>query len=134
MSTSLNQIKRARVVQLYCPEHEATVNNFIITPSMEYDDVLAHVKAAFRRFDLDDIRLCDINGGPLYDNDDCPSCFSDIAHGERLLVAVGDERIRPEPELKVVLFQEDDSLPKTLRVCIPSLLRCSWCIYLVEDR
>jgi hypothetical protein len=129
MSTSVDQIKRTHVVQLYCPEHEATVNNFMITPSMEYDEVLAHVKAAFRRYDLDDIRLCDINGEPLYDNDDCPSCFSDVAHGERLLVAVGDERIRPEPELEVVLFLEDDSLPKPLQVCMPSLLRSSWAIY-----
>jgi hypothetical protein len=104
MSTSSNQPQRARVVQLYCPEHEATVDNFIITPSMEYADVLTYVKAAFRAYNLEDIRLCDVDGEPFYDNDDCPSCFKDVLDGERLLVAVVDERIRPEPELQVELF------------------------------
>jgi hypothetical protein len=103
MSTSSSSPLRARVVQLYCPEHETTVDNFIITPSMEYADVLTHVKAAFRAYNLEDIRLCDVNGEPLYDNDDCSSCFKDVLDGERLLVAVVDERIRPEPELQVEL-------------------------------
>jgi hypothetical protein len=123
MSTSSSSPLRARVVQLYCPEHETTVDNFIITPSMEYADVLTHVKAAFRAYNLEDIRLCDVNGEPLYDNDDCSSCFKDVLDGERLLVAVVDERIRPEPELQVELFLEDDSLAKPLRVSIHTSLK-----------
>ncbi|KAF1912685.1 hypothetical protein BDU57DRAFT_598114 [Ampelomyces quisqualis] len=114
MSTT-STTKRARVVQLYCPEYDVTTSNFMITPSMEYNDVLVHVRASFRGHNLDDIRLCDINGEPLYDNDDSPSCFSAVVSGERILIAVGDERIRPEPELKVEMFLEDDSLPKPLR-------------------
>jgi hypothetical protein len=129
MSTSFNPPPRARVVQLYCPEHEATFDNFIITPSMEYADVLTHVKAAFRAYNLEDIRLCDVNGEPLYDNDDCPSCFKDVLDGERLLVAVGDERIRPGPELQVELFLEDDSLTKPLRVSMHAALKLYRLLY-----
>jgi hypothetical protein len=112
MSTSSTQPLRARVVQLYCPEHDATVNNFIIAPSIKHADVLIHVENAFRTYNLEDIRLRDINGEPLYDNDNSPTCFEEVVHGERLLVIVGDERIRSEPELEVKLFLKDDRLAK----------------------
>jgi hypothetical protein len=116
MAPSSSTTKRAHVLQLYLPEHDITFNNFMVTPSMEYDDVFTHVKASFRKHNLKDIRLCDINGEPIYDYDDSPSCFSVVAHGERILIAVDDERIRPKPELQVQMFLEDDSLHQALRV------------------
>ena len=118
MSTNPSQTKRARVVQVYCPEYGATIENFMITASMGLENALAHIRAALREYDVEDIALCDVNGEPLHENEDNPSSFSKVVHGERLLVALEEERIRPEPELQVELFLDDDDLPKRLRVCV----------------
>jgi hypothetical protein len=117
MSAPAEQKKSVRVVQLYCPEQEATVDNFMITPSMGHGDFVEHVKAAFRQYDLQHVRPCDINGEPLWDTDKSPSRLDEVADGERLLIAIDDdERLRPEPPLEVVLYLEDEGLEKPLRV------------------
>jgi hypothetical protein len=129
MATNV-QNKRSRIVELYCPEYESTTEHFMITPSMNYTDIIVSVRAAFRnRHELVDIHLCDINGEPLFDDDECPSSVSAIADGERILIAVNGERIPPEPRLEVVLFLEDDNLQKPLRVCISPSLLIFWRIY-----
>jgi len=110
----------ARVVQLYIPAHNATIDDFMITPSMDGEAFAASVKAAFRRhhdFDLEGMWPFDINAEPLFEVPGCPSAFKDIAHGERILIATDeDEQVLAEPALEAVLFLEDDSLPKALRV------------------
>ncbi|KAH4942498.1 hypothetical protein HBI26_063530 [Parastagonospora nodorum] len=108
--------KRARVVQLYCPDHEVTVDNFIITPSMAHKDVVTAIMAAFRRYKIKEAWPCDINGEPLFANADCPSTLDDVVDGERLLIALdNDSPIYPEPPLEVVLYLDGDDLPKPLR-------------------
>ena len=110
----------ARVVQLYIPAHNATIDDFMITPSMDGEAFAASVKAAFRRhhdFDLEGMWPFDINAEPLFEVPGCPSAFKDIAHGERILIAMDeDESVFAEPDMEVVLFLEDDNLPKALRV------------------
>lgn len=77
------------------------VDNFMITPSMDHDDFVKHVKAAFRQYDLQHVRPCDINGEPLWDTDKSPSRLDNVVDGERLLIAVDDgERLRPERGLE----------------------------------
>ena len=118
--------KRARVVQLYCPDREATVDNFMITPSMTYKDVVAAIMAAFRRHKIKEAWPCDINGEPLFANAGCPSTIDDVVHGERLLIALEkDSPIYPEPPLEVVLYLDGDDLPKPLRVSLLIAVRCS---------
>jgi hypothetical protein len=95
----------------------------------KYADVLTHVKAAFRTYNLEDIRLCDVNGEPLYDDDKCLSYFGKVVHGEHLPIAIGNERIRPEPELEVELYLEIPGLGKSFRVSTPTTLKVSWPIY-----
>ena len=58
---TLNRTKRARVVQIYCPAFNTTIENFMITPSMGLDNVLMHIQASLRGYDLEDILLCDVN-------------------------------------------------------------------------
>ena len=115
----------ARVVQLYCPEHEVTINDFMITPSMDGEAFAISVKSVFRTksIELEDMWPCDVNGEPLFEvKGVCPSSFKDIASGERLLIAVDeDERLGPEPKLEVVLYLEDEGLPKALRVSTPKV-------------
>jgi hypothetical protein len=86
---------------------------------MTYGDIISSVKAAFRSYDLQDIRLYDINGEQLFDTS---SPFGDIINSERIQVAVGPDQVPPSQlKREVVLFLEDDSLPKPFRVSIPSL-------------
>ncbi|KAH8725146.1 hypothetical protein GQ44DRAFT_616888, partial [Phaeosphaeriaceae sp. PMI808] len=108
--------KRARVVQLYCPKYNATVDNSIITPSMGYEGTITHVKASFRLDSLQHVHLCDINGERLFEHVGCPSSLRNVLSGERLLVVMNDnERVFPVPELEVMLYLEDENLPKPLR-------------------
>jgi hypothetical protein len=90
----------ARVVQLYCPEPDVTVDNFMITPSMEGDDFEMSAKAAFRTkgVEIENIWPCDINAEPLFEVLGCPSAFSEVMNGERLLIKVDeDESLHPDP-------------------------------------
>jgi hypothetical protein len=64
MSASGNQTRR---VQLHCPEFDATVNDFMIMPSMSYCDLTTGVQAAFPPYKPDYIDLRDINGDQLFD-------------------------------------------------------------------
>lgn len=119
------QRKRAAIVQLYRPDIDATVNHFMITPSQTYTNIIEHIKAAFygEKLALEQIWPCDVNGEPLLDGiEDAVSNFDSVEHGERILVGSERyERMKPEPELKVVLYIEDDTLPKAFRVCIAAV-------------
>jgi hypothetical protein len=100
---AINQPKRSRIIELYVPEYEIGFDHFMITPSMTYKDIVMSVR---------------INGEPLFEDDNNPSSVSAIANGERILIAIDDERIPPEPRLEVELFLEDETLMKPLRVCL----------------
>lgn len=107
----------ARTMEQHCPEHDLTMDDFMITPLMIFTDFLLSIQSAFRGYDLSDInaeRICEAG----------PSRFELIADGERILVGLGvngKERLRPEPKMEVELFLEDDGFPKALRVCISRL-------------
>jgi hypothetical protein len=116
---ALIQPKRSRIIELYVPEYEIGFDHFMITPSMTYKDIVMSVRATFRNtHELGKFHLCDINGEPLFEDENNPSSVSAIANGERILIAIDDERIPPEPRLEVELFLEDETLTKPLRVCL----------------
>jgi hypothetical protein len=124
--SGLSKQKRARVVQLYCPDHEATVDNFLITPLMTHKDVVTAIAAAFRRYKIKEAWPCDINGEPLFADADCPSTLDNVVDGERFLIALEKgSLIYPEPPLEVVLYLDGDNLPKPLRVSLPMAVRYS---------
>lgn len=59
-STSLLQVHKrthtyitmsARTIQLHCPEHDLTIDDFMITPSMTFPDFLLSIQSAFRGHD-----------------------------------------------------------------------------------
>jgi hypothetical protein len=108
-----------RIVQLHVPAHGATFDELMITPSMEFKHFVESAKATFRAYNLKDVLPHDINGKPLHGKDGYPSLYDAIAHGERILIAISkDETISAEPPLEVVLYLEDNSLPKAWKVCI----------------
>jgi hypothetical protein len=62
MSTSSTNLKRTRVLQLYCSDLEITVDNYIITPSMTHEDIMARILASFRKCGVNQVFPRDING------------------------------------------------------------------------
>jgi hypothetical protein len=111
-----------RLVQLYCPEYDVTVDDFMITPSMNDGDFALSASTALRTHDvlLEKVWPCDVNAERL--------SVDEIPHGERILIAVdGDEALRPEPKLEVALYLEDDSLEKPLRVRTPTVSSSRLC-------
>ncbi|KAI4925566.1 hypothetical protein J4E85_007445 [Alternaria conjuncta] len=119
---------RAIKVELYCPETGDKADNFLITPSMTHDDIIFNVERTLRLRDQE-IWACDINGELLYNSDMNSFHFNNVADGEKLLIGTYDyHRIRPEPELEVVLYLDDTSglLKRSLRLHIgplPTILK-----------
>ena len=105
----------ARVLRLYCPDMDVTVDDFMITTSIAYDNILITIKAIIPA--PGKVFPHDVNGEPLFDLEATPFNFDNVVHGEQLLIGVEEyERISPEPELEVVLYLEGDNLDMPLRV------------------
>ncbi|KAF1946060.1 hypothetical protein EJ02DRAFT_430984 [Clathrospora elynae] len=117
-TSSFSQPKRARVFELYCPEIDATVSKCMITPSMTHDEILEQIRRMLPGEETE-VFACDINGEPIFDLDTTPFNFNNVVDGEKLLIGTYNyHRIRPKPELEVVLYleaDEADGLPRSLR-------------------
>jgi hypothetical protein len=121
MSTKTESI----YVQLHLPKHDVTVEEFEIAPSMKYRDIVENVKTELQgripAADIHEIYLNDVNGEPLQEYENC-SHTTGFMSVERILIAVRNERIRPERKLDVCLFLEKPVDNTPLRVSTPTLL------------
>lgn len=104
--------------QLYCYKLDATINNFMITPSETHAQVLEHMQRILPGEEKE-VWPHDINGEPLTASD-LVFNFDNLVDSERILIVLnGNQKIRLEPELKIVLCLEVDvseGLPRPFRV------------------
>lgn len=106
-------------VQLYCPEHEVTMDTSYIPPSATWDMFIAAIKCQpkLEVYNMSNMWSYDINGEALFDDE-----FPKIASGERILLATSaTKRMCAKPALEAVLYLVDTSLPKPCRVRISFL-------------
>jgi hypothetical protein len=133
---SSSNTNKARNLSLYCPDLNKEVFNFILTPSMTWDDIMVSIQAALQ-CQGKEVWPLDINGEPFYDTDAAFN-FASIQDGEELFVKLREGfRITALPDLEVVLYLEEedpDALPKPLKVSHQSVLeRLSSHFHLLEN-
>lgn len=113
-SASTHPIRR---LSLYCPDLNKNWYNFLITPSMTWEDMIVSIQAAFQYHDP--VWPLDINGEPFSKTADIFNLAS-IQNGEELLVQLKEGlRIVGSLDLEVVLYlveNDPSALETTLRV------------------
>jgi hypothetical protein len=113
-SASTHPVRR---LSLYCPDLNKNWYNFLITPSMTWEDMIVSIQAAFQYHDP--VWPLDINGEPFSKTADVFNLAS-IQNGEELLIQLREGfRIVGPLDLEVVLYLEENdpgALETTLRV------------------
>ncbi|CAN9084859.1 unnamed protein product [Alternaria alternata] len=117
-SASTHPVRR---LSLYCPDLNKNWYNFLITPSMTWEDMIVSIQAAFQYHDP--VWLLDINGEPFSKNADVFNLAS-VQNGEELLIQLREGfRIVGPLDLEVVLYLEESdpgALETTLRKTKPA--------------
>ncbi|CAN9103691.1 unnamed protein product [Alternaria alternata] len=113
-SASTHPVRR---LSLYCPDLNKNWYNFLITPSMTWEDMIVSIQAAFQYHDP--VWPLDINGEPFSKTADVFNLAS-VQNGEELLIQLREGfRIVGPLDLEVVLYLEESdpgALETTLRV------------------
>ncbi|KAI4950098.1 hypothetical protein J4E91_004754 [Alternaria rosae] len=113
-SSSTNKV---RLLTLFDVDSRKEWFNFLLTPSMTWNDMVVSIQAALKRHDQE-LWLHDRNGEPLLSTDSVFN-FASIADREKLLVTTRENtRITSFVDLEVVLYLEEEdysALQKTLQ-------------------
>ncbi|CAN9398739.1 unnamed protein product [Alternaria alternata] len=117
-SASTHPVRR---LSLYCPDLNKNWYNFLITPSMTWEDMIVSIQAAFQYHDP--VWPLDINGEPFSKTADVFNLAS-VQNGEELLIQLREGfRIVGPLDLEVVLYLEESdpgALETTLRKAKPA--------------